>query len=109
MFTAIDSFGIEARLAGYVDEANTKRSAGDRGWETFGSRSRFGVVGRAGAKLWSRLLRVLRKCTSEHVVERKNQRCAGERSEKCTTRPSQNARSPSLGRRCYLHRLLPVD
>ena len=47
VLTPIDSFGIEAGLAGDVDEADAKRSASDRRGSTFGRWPRLGVVGGA--------------------------------------------------------------
>jgi hypothetical protein len=69
VFAAVDSFDVETGQAGYVDEADAERSAGDRRWGTSGSRPRLGIVSGAGAELWRWLLRVLRKRKSEHVVE----------------------------------------
>jgi hypothetical protein len=51
VFAAVDGFGVEAGLAGYIDEIDTKRCARNRRWQTFGRRPRLRIVDRAGAEL----------------------------------------------------------
>lgn len=95
VFSAVDRFSVQARLPGYVDKADAKRSSSDGGRRTFGSGTRLGIVGRTRADLrcaWD--LRVL--CQRKNIVEREHERSSRERGEERATGPCQDGGSPSV-------------
>jgi hypothetical protein len=71
VFATVDRLGVKARLTCYVDKANSKRSTGDRGGNSFGCSTRHSIVSRARSSR-GKGLGILLDCQSEYIVKREN-------------------------------------